>query len=388
MSSKNIAASRARLERLGFFETVSVETPAVSGGNDQVDVNYSVTERATGNLTAGIGYSGTNGVTLNLGVTQENFLGTGKRLGINIDNSSVTKSYSLSYTNPYYTADGVSRGFSLYSKEVDAEEAELSSFVTNALGLSMNYGMPLDEHSFLRFSVGVDQTEIIAGSTNVAQDILDFISKNGSVHDTLRVKTSWSRDVRNRRILADRGNLASASAEVVAGDLEFYKLNLRYLQYVPMTKSITLSLKAALSYGAGYGGTAELPPFERYYAGGASSVRGFEGRSLGPRDIGTATNTGDPVGGDTKIVANAEFILPSPFGEQTESTRLALFLDGGYVYNSKREPIDLGELRYSAGAALLWITPVGAMRFSYSTPFNDKEGDEIENFQFTLGSPF
>jgi outer membrane protein insertion porin family len=139
-----------------------------------------------------------------------------------------------------------------------------------------------------------------------------------------------------------------------------------------------------LSYGAGYGETEELPPFERFYAGGARSVRGYESSSLGPKD----EFTNDPVGGDTKFVANAEFILPSPFDEENKSTRLALFLDGGYVYNSKEESIDLGELRYSAGAAVLWLTPIGAMRFSYAIPLNDKEGDETQGFQFTLGSPF
>jgi outer membrane protein insertion porin family len=171
---------------------------------------------------------------------------------------------------------------------------------------------------------------------------------------------------------------------VSSGDLEFYKLNFRYLQYLPLSKSITLSLNAMLSYGAGYGETEELPPFERFYAGGARSVRGYESSSLGPKD----EFTNDPVGGDTKFVANAEFILPSPFDEENKSTRLALFLDGGYVYNSKEESIDLGELRYSAGAAVLWLTPIGAMRFSYAIPLNDKEGDETQGFQFTLGSPF
>lgn len=384
LSSKNVANSRLRLDRLGYFEQVNVETPSVPGSNDMVDVNYTLTERPTGNLTAGIGYSDTNGALVNFSVSEENFLGTGKRLGVTIDNSTVTKSYSFNYTNPYYTTDGVSRGFSIYSKEVDAEEADLSSYTSNSRGVSLNYGIPLTEFTSARFGIGYDSTEIILGSLGVSQDMLDFVNKNGNVYDTYKVTGSWIRDTRNRRIMADRGNVTSISTEIAAGgDLEFYKVNFRHMHYIPLTRNTTLSLNANLGYGAGYGETPELPPFERYYAGGTRSVRGYDGSSLGPRD----PVTDDPVGGDVKIVANAELILPSPFDEENKSTRLALFLDGGYVYPSADE-IDLGEMRYSAGVGLLWITPVGAMRFSYAFPINDQEGDETQNFQFSLGSPF
>lgn len=385
LSSKNVSISRQRLDRLGYFEQVNVETPSVPGSNDQVDVNYTLTERPTGNLSAGIGYSDTNGALVNFSVTEENFLGTGKRLGISIDNSSVTKSYNFNYTNPYYTPDGVSRGFSVYFKEVDAEEADLSSFTSNSKGLTMNFGIPLTEVTSARFGVGVDNTEIILGSIDVSQDMLDFVNENGNVYDTYKLTGSWNRDTRNRRIMADRGTMTSISTEIAApgGDIEFYKLNFRHLHYIPISKNTTLSLNANLGYGSGYGETTELPPFERYYAGGTRSVRGYDGSSLGPKD----PITNDPVGGDVKIVANAELILPSPFDEESKSTRLALFLDGGYVYPSSDE-IDLGEMRYSAGVGLLWITPVGAMRFSYAFPVNDKEGDETQNFQFSLGSPF
>lgn len=385
LSSKNVSISRARLDRLGYFEQVGVETPSVPGSNDQVDVNYTLTERPTGNLTAGIGYSDTSGALLNFSVSEENFLGTGKRLGINFDNSAVTKNISFNYTNPYYTPDGVSRGFSFYSKEVDAEEADLSSFTTNSKGLTMNYGIPLTEVTTARFGVGVDNTEIILGSVDVSQDMLAFVNENGSVYDTYKITGSWIRDTRNRRVLADSGNMTSISTEIAApgGDLEYYKLDFRHLHYIPVSKNTTLSLNVNLGYGAGYGETEQLPPFERYYTGGTRSVRGYDGSSLGPRD----PITDDPVGGDVKIVANAELILPSPFDEESKSTRLALFLDGGYVYESS-DKIDLGDMRYAAGIGLMWITPVGAMRFSYAFPINDQEGDDTQGFQFSLGSPF
>ncbi|MEJ2142008.1 MAG: outer membrane protein assembly factor BamA [Gammaproteobacteria bacterium] len=385
LSSKNVSNSRSRLERLGYFEQVNVETPTVPGSNDQVDVNYSLTERPTGNLSVGIGYSDTNGALVNFSVSEENFLGTGKRLGISIDNSQVTKNYSFNYTNPYYTPDGVSRGFNFYSKEVDLEEADLSSYTSNSQGVSMNFGIPLTEVTTARFGIGYDNTEILIGSLGVSQDILDFVNENGNVYDTYKITGSWTRDTRNRRLLADRGNMTSISTEIALpdSDLEFYKINFRHTHYFPFSKSTTLSLSANLGYGSGYGAYTKLPPFERFYAGGTRSVRGYEGSSLGPRD----PITDDPVGGDVKIVANAELILPSPFDNESKSTRTALFLDGGYVYPSS-DQIDFGEMRYSAGLGLLWITPVGALRFSYAIPLNEKEGDKTQNFQFSLGSPF
>ncbi|NIP53066.1 MAG: BamA/TamA family outer membrane protein, partial [Gammaproteobacteria bacterium] len=204
MSTKNVSLSRTRLDRLGFFEEVSVETPTVPGTSDQVDVNFHVKERPTGSLTAGIGYSDTQGALVNFGLSQENFLGTGNRVAVNIDNSSVTKQYNFSYLNPYYTDDGVSRGFNVYWREVDAEEADLSRYTANTKGISMGYGVPLSETTRANFSLGYESTELVTG-TNAAQEILDFINKNGNVYDNYEASLSWSRDTRNKRILADEG---------------------------------------------------------------------------------------------------------------------------------------------------------------------------------------
>lgn len=384
MSTKNISLSRTRLNRLGFFEEVSVETPTVPGTNDQVDVNFHVKERPTGSLTAGIGYSDTQGALVNFGLSQENFLGTGNRVAVNIDNSTVTKQYNFSYLNPYYTDEGVSRGFNVYWREVDAEEADLSRYTANTKGISIGYGVPLSETTRSYFSLGYENTELVTG-TNVAQEILDFINKNGNVYGNYEASASWSRDTRNKRLLADEGSLTSLSLKtsVPGSDLEYYKFDVRYLKYLPLTKRTTVSVQLNLGYGDGYGETDILPPYMNYYAGGSRSVRGFDSNSLGPRD----SVTNDPIGGNKRVVANLELILPNIFAEQSNSTRIAAFIDAGNVFGNNQS-VDTGELRYSGGVAFMWLAPIGALRFSYAKPFNDKPGDELQAFQFTLGSPF
>ncbi len=384
MSTKNISLSRTRLNRLGFFEEVSVETPTVPGTSDQVDVNFHVKERPTGSLTAGIGYSDTQGALVNFGLSQENFLGTGNRVAVNIDNSTVTKQYNFSYLNPYYTDEGVSRGFNVYWREVDAEEADLSRYTANTKGISMGYGVPLSEITRANFSLGYENTELVTG-TSVAQEILDFINKNGNVYDNYEASASWSRDSRNKRLLADEGSLTSLSLKtsVPGSDLEYYKLDARYLKYLPLTKRTTISAQLSLGYGDGYGETDILPPYMNYYAGGSRTVRGFDSNSLGPRD----SITNDPIGGNKRVVANLELILPNIFAEQSNSTRIAAFIDAGNVFGNNQS-VDVGELRYSGGVAFMWLAPIGALRFSYAKPFNDKPGDDLQAFQFTLGSPF
>jgi len=387
MSSKQVSQSRTRLDRTGYFESVSVETPAVPGTSDQVDINYAVKEQPTGNLSAGVGYSDTQGVLLNLGISQENFLGTGKRIALNLDNSQVTKNYSFSYTNPYHTIEGISRGFRVYYRAVDALEANISNFTTDSYGASLNYGFPLGETTSARMSLGFENTELLLAdeSAGVSQDIIDFVQENGNVYDDFPVTASWVRDTRNKRLMANKGSLTTigTQATIPGSDLEYYKLNFRYLHYIPLGKVTTLSLNTSLGYGDGYGDTSRLPPFKNYFAGGSRTVRGYDSNSLGPRD----PVTGDPIGGDRMVIGNIELILPNPLEteEGAGSTRVSAFIDFGNVY---RDKVELSELRASTGLALLWLSPVGALTFSYAIPINDQEGDELQAFQFTLGSAF
>ncbi len=386
MSTRLIADSRTRLDRLGFFENVAVETPAVPGTNDLVDVDFTVTERPTGSLSAGLGFSDTQGFLVNFSLTQANFAGTGKRVAIEVNNSEVSEIYSFSYRNPYYTEEGISRGFRIYYRTVDAAQANISNYATNSYGVSLNYGIPLSETQRVGVGFGFENTELVTG-TATAQEILDFIAQEGDRFDTLSIDLNWTRDTRNRAIFADRGSRSTASLEVAApgGELQYYRVNLSHVHYVPITDEIPLMLRLDLGYGDAYGDTSQLPPFKNYFAGGSRSVRGYEPLSLGGPN--TRDSNGDPLGGVARIVGNMELIFPNPFAENSKSVRFSLFVDGGWVYAAE-DPIDLGEMRYSAGVAAIWLTPIGALRFSLATPLNDQPGDRTQSFQFTLGTPF
>ncbi|MCW8988302.1 MAG: outer membrane protein assembly factor BamA, partial [Gammaproteobacteria bacterium] len=362
LSTKHVARSKTRLDRLGFFGDVSVQTTRIPGAADQVNLDYHVEEKPTGSLQAGVGYSDTQGAVVNLSVTQDNFLGTGQRVGVNLDNSSVTKQYSVNYINPYYTEDGVSRNISLSYRQVDAEEADISNYSTDSYGASISYGIPMSE--FMNFGWGVkyDSTKLTTG-ISTSQNILDFIASSGEINDTFQLFTSWTYDSRNRTIFANRGNLSSLSTEIAVpgGDLEYYKVNLRQVNYFPFGDSVTLAVNMNFGYGDVYGKSTEYPPYENYFTGGSSSVRGYDANSIGPKDL----VTNDPTGGKVKIVGNMDLILPNPFSETSGSTRLSLFLDAGSVFKDANS-IDSDEFRYTAGIAFIWITPVGAMRFNFA----------------------
>lgn len=382
LSGKGVRLSRERLDRLGYFESVNIETPPVPGSDDQVDVNFSVVEKPSGNFIASVGYSDTQGVIFNLSVNQDNFLGQGTRVSLTLDNSEVSSTYSFSYENPYYTLDGVSRGFSVFLRETDAAEANVSDYTTDTKGGSVNYGIPLTETDRLRFDVRLENT-LVEATASSPTEITDFLAENGDEFDTITLTTSWSRDSRDRAFFATRGSSIRASLSASGGDLEYYKVNYDHRWFYPLTKSLTLSLKGILGFGDGYGDTADLPFFENYFSGGIRSVRGYDGNSLGPRD-----SNGNPIGGNLRVQANAELVFPFPGVEDSSSVRMSAFLDVGNVFNTKTSEFDSNELRSSVGFALNWFSPVGPLIFSWAEPINDKAGDELESFQFSLGFAF
>ena len=388
LSTAQIAQSRLRLDRTGYFESVTVETPTVPGVNDEVDANFAVKERATGNLSAGVGYSDTQGFLFNVGVSQENFLGTGKRIGFKIDNSQVTKNYSFNYTNPYYTVDGVSRGFSIFYRAVDAEQADISNYTTDSLGANISYRLPLDEEDSLRFTLGYENTNVKLGETNVSEDVIEFVDQNGSEYNDFPVNVGWVRDSRNRRIMATEGSLTTAGTDftIPGSDLLYYKLNLRHLQYFPVGSLTEGSANISLGYGGSFGDTTELPPWKKYYAGGIRTVRGYEPNSLGPRD----PVTDEVLGGSKMVIANLELFVPNPIENTRDSVRISVFLDMGNVF-AAGDPIEfdgVNGFRYTTGIAANWLSPVGALTFSYAIPLNEQPDDRLQAFQFTLGSAF
>lgn len=385
LSSPLVERSKIRLQKLGYFDSVNVETPAVEGASDQVDLNFDVTEGSTGNFTAGLGYGQEQGLLFNMSVTFNNFMGTGKRISTEVNNSKVNTVYRFSYTNPYYTQDGISRGFSLHSQSTDASQANLADYSTNTYGASMDFGFPISEYNRASWSLGFENTDLSINTATAPISYSAWVAGNGENFDTLSSTLSWSHDTRNRAIFPDSGYYSLLSTEVAlpGGDLEYYKLTVRQKYYVPMPKGIALLLGTDLGYGSAYGDTSEMPFYKNYYTGGSSSVRGFKGNSLGPRDL--ATN--QPIGGTTKVVAHMELFFPSPFTDTERSFRLSAFIDAGNVFASQAN-FDAKELRSSYGMSAIWLTPVGALTFNWGWPINSKTDDELEVFQFSIGAPF
>lgn len=383
VSSKDLARSKTRLQRLDYLESVNVETPAVPGTNDQVDVNYTVAERASGSVMFGVGYGQESGLLLNVSLSQNNFLGTGNQFGIAFNNSSVGQNYNITFNNPYYTLDGVSLGFRLYYRDIDSSELNTANYVQNVFGGQVNFGFPLNEFDTLRLSPGYEHIWIDT-TTETPSEIIDYLSENGSSYDEFKLNGSWAHDTRDRTIFPTSGGLSQIAAEIAlpGSTAEFYKLDYRGIVYFPLSSWLTWSVGGEVGYGEGYGGTDGLPFFENFYAGGLRSVRGYKANTLGPR-----YSNNDPSGGAFKTVANTQLILPVPFIEKAENVRLAAFFDIGNVFPTIDE-FDAGELRYSVGVSGLWVSPFGPLVLSVGVPLNEKSGDEAENFQFSFGIPF
>ena len=380
ISTLQVERSKDRLSRLGHFDEVGVETPAVAGTNDQVDVIYSVKEKSSGNILAGAGFSQSQGLVLNASISQNNFLGTGKRMSASFNNSDVNTVYSLGYTNPYYTIDGVSRGFNISYRTTDAEEANTSDYSTETFNTGVNFGLPLNERDRIGLGFDVEFTSLDIDDSLVVSRISDFVRENGDSYTNFKLSASWGTDSRNRAVFANKGGSKRLSGIVTlpGSDLEFYKLTYNQKHYFSVTKHTTLYLNGNFGYGDSYGDAESLPFFENYYAGGKNSVRGFTDNTLGPKD-----EFGDAIGGSVKLVGNAEYIFPVPFMPESKTVRLSTFMDAGNVYDDE---IDVGDLRYSVGVSAKWLSPFGALSVSLAMPLNDDEDDEVQVFQFSFGS--
>ena len=384
-----INLSRDRLNRLGYFNEVNIETPAVQGTTDQVDVNVGVTEKSTGSIMVGAGFSSSEGLVLSGSVSQNNVFGTGNRLSAQINSGSVNKVYALSFTNPYYTIDGVSLGYDLYRRDLDATSlSSVSPYKTSTIGAGARLGLPINERDFITFGLTYEQTAITTTADSPVQ-YLNFVNTFGSNNDTLRFDTSWARDTRNSYLFPTKGLLQRVAAEVgtPVGSLQYYKLTFQHQQYFPLGRNFTLMLNGELGYGDGLSGKP-LPFFKNFYAGGNSSVRGFKNGTLGPKDI-----NGDALGGNERIVGNAELFFPLPGVKDDQSLRMSVFVDTGASFgpfdvNNQYQSFSFGDLRYSAGLAVLWVSPLGPLKFSLAQPLVKKTGDKAEVFQFTLGNVF
>lgn len=393
--AEKINRSRDRLNRLGFFNEVNIETPSVSGTTDQVDVNVGVTEKSTGNIMLGAGFSSSEGLVLSGSVSQANVFGTGNRVTAQLNSGSVNTVYSLSFTNPYYTIDGISLGYDIYRRDVDATQIDgVGDYETSTYGAGVRFGLPINERDFISFGLTYEQTSLTLG-TDPSTRYQDFVDVFGSDNDTLRLDTAWARDTRNSYLFPTRGLYQRVGAEVGTplGSLQYYKVSLQHQQYFDLGRSFVLMLNGEVGLGGGLSGKP-LPFFKNFYAGGTGSVRGFSNGTLGPKDA-----AGDALGGDTRVVGNAELFFPLPGLTSDQSLRMSAFIDAGAAfgpsdgdvsnpYRGLYEKFAFDDLRYSAGLAVLWVSPMGPLKFSVAQPISKKSGDETEVFQFTLGNVF
>lgn len=386
--AEKIQLSKQRVDKLGYFSDVTVETPPVAGTSDQVDVSMSVTEKPTGNLMLGAGFSSNDGVILSGSIAQQNVFGSGKSVSVGVNTAKSRETYAFSYTNPYFTVDGISQGFDLYKKTYDPTNTTYAkSYKTSSIGGGMRWGVPIAEKETISFGVAVDKTEIDTFDDS-RQIYKDFVKDFGNSNTSASVNLGWSRDGRDSLIYPTKGALTRISTEVApAGTLKFYKVNLQHQRFIPFTKDLVLMLNGEIGIGNGLGGGKSLPFYRSYYAGGVTSVRGYDVASLGPRQNDEA------IGGTKRVVMNAELLFPMPGTGLDKSLRLGWFVDAGQVFGPKDDNGDyskfaLGDLRYSTGLAVAWSSPMGPLKFSVAQPLNDKEGDKTQRFQFTMGTTF
>jgi outer membrane protein insertion porin family len=383
ISTPAVERSKERLQRLSYFEEVNVETPAVPGTTDQVDVDFTVTELPAGNLALGAGFSQSQGLVFNTSITQENFLGTGNRASFAFNNSDVNRNFGFAWFNPYWTDDGISRGFDAYYRETNANDANLADYDLDQLGGGVSFGIPISETNNVDFGINIENTDFKVGS-DASLEVLRFRIENGDNFSTLTLTGSWQNDSRNSRLLPSKGALTKIAADVAvpALDLSFYKLTFRHQRFFALTKDFTLVLDGEVGYGDGLGDTDDLPLIYNFFAGGIRSVRGFEDNTLGPRD-----SRGEALGGSLKVIGRAEVILPVPFVKETRSFRLTSFLDFGNVYGPD-EDFEVDLIRYSLGMSAIWLSPMGPMTVSIAAPLNTQPLDDEQAFQFTFGTSF
>ena len=378
--SEKVKLSRDRIDRLGFFEKVEIETPAVPGSQDQVDLNVTVKERPTGTIQAGLGYSSTEHLVISGAYTQQNVLGTGHAIGIQLNTSSATRTIALSHADPYVTIDGVSQSEEIYRRDSNLAKLGLATVDIGTTGGTVRWGVPFTEFDTIFFGVGVESTDITLTQSSPFRYI-DYVNRFGSSAGALLGTIGWSRDSRDNILTPNRGHFQRAFLEfgTPALDLQYYKLTYQYQQFQPLTNKFTLAFNGQAGYGGGYEGK-DFPLFKNFFVGGIGTVRGFEAGSLGPRDI-----NGDPLGGVKELNGSIEALATLPGADR--SLRGLFFVDAGNVWGSG-QGIHFADLRAAAGAGIAWISPIGPLKLSLAQPIRSQPGDRVQRFQFQIGTGF
>ncbi len=399
-STALIELSKTRLERLGYFKDVNVETPEVAGTDDQIDVKFGVEEQPSGSISATLGYAQSSGLIVGAGYQESNVLGTGNSMSLNVSWSQYQRAVAFNYFNPYFTLDGISRGYNLFFRQTDYQQQNLATYSTDAYGAGVNYGFPIGETQRIGFGFSLEHTKLKAGYY-AAQEITEFIQDEGDTFLNYKANLTWQSSTLNRGLFPTRGRQQTATLTVTMpfSDLTFWKADYRDQIYFPLGENYALRLHGELGYGDNYSGSNGLPFYENFYAGGFGSVRGFKQNTLGPLSTPSQfdpyTSKGQPIGGNTLVLAGAEIIFPMPFVKDGRSMRPVLFIDSGEVFNTRCpkvstvcNDVDLNLLRYSVGFSLTWITGMGPMTFGIAKAFNYSDSDETEFFQFELGRSF
>lgn len=390
-SGEKIDLSKTRLQRLGYFSDVKVEKARVAGTTDQVDVNIAVTEQPSGAVSASVGYSQNAGVIFGANVSQNNFLGTGNKVSVGLNRSAFQDAYNLSFVDPYFTPEGISRGYNLYLRQTKLNSFNLANYATDAIGGNISFSYPIDETETVSFAVGLDQTTIKQG-TSSSQLVQDFVNRNGSQINTISNTVSWLRNTLNRGTFPTAGASQSVALELglPGSDIGYYKLTFNGQRYFPISDRLVGRIHSRLGYGDSYDGTAGLPFYRNFFGGGFASVRGYRDFSMGPRSLNTTTNFLVPIGGNAQVEGGVELIFPTPFVEDTGKIRTVLFLDAGNVFSTYSQPgaTSDNQLRFSTGVGLSWLTPIGPLTFALAKPLNKQPGDITQVFQFSLGQGF
>lgn len=388
---EKIRLSRDRVDRLGYFKEVSVETPEVIGTTDQVDVNMTVAEKPTGNIMLGAGFSSSEKVMLTGSIQQANAFGSGNTLGLDLNTSRRNKTIAISQTTPYFTDDGVSRSYELFLRTTRPPEVNTGDYVVETTGANIKFGVPFSEVDTIFFGVGVERTDVqtytgVPGFNDSPElykrYARDFGDGTSASTTSFPLTAAWQRDNRDSALVPTKGRYQRVNFEVApAGSLQYYRAVYQHQWFRPISRTMTLAVNGEVDYGRGLGGKP-YPIFKNFYAGGIGSVRGYEGSSLGPR----AAN-GDPLGGTSRIIANAELQFPFPGSGNDRTLRWFTFFDAGNVF-AEDAKFKVSELRYSVGAGISWVSPIGPLKLSYGAPLNAKSGDRKQNFQFQLGTGF
>jgi outer membrane protein insertion porin family len=376
-----IRRSRDRVDRLGFFRDVSIETQEVAGAPDQVDLTITVVEKATGNLSLGAGYSSGDGLGLSAGIKQENAFGSGNSLGLQIDTSKINRTVVFSTTDPYFTVDGVSRSIDVYHRNT-SPYTDTDSYKLVTTGASLRFGVPFTEVDTVYFGAGVERTKIVPG-TQLPAAYLTYANQFGYSSNGVPLTVGWARDTRDSALVPTTGRYQRLNGEWgVGGDTRYLSASYQYQQYFPLNKQYTLAFNGDVGWGKGLSGRP-FPLFKNYFGGGLGSVRGFEQGSLGQID----TATGGSLGGNRKINLNFEVLTPFPGAGNDRTLRMFGFLDAGNVY-AESESLDLQKLRASVGVGISWISPVGPLRLAIAKPIRKFAGDKIQTVQFQIGTSF